>query len=349
MVWVYITDMVPIPLKKLLIISLSNSRLISGYRITTPLLTSLPGYLLSLRPGIKIAVMPYKSGFVNIIGNPNVGKSTLMNALVGDKLSIITSKAQTTRHRIMGIVTGKDYQIVYSDTPGILKPKYKLQELMLRSVNLALVDADILLYITDFKDNPDKNKEFVEKLQGVNIPTLLLINKIDLADEMAVKKCSEEWKLTLPHAEVIPVSALKHINLEIVFQKLFDFLPEGPPYYPVDQLTDKTERFFTSEIIREKIILFYRQEIPYSTQVEVESFKEEDKIIRISAKIYVTRKSQKGILIGHKGLSLKKVGTEARKDIEKFFEKKVFLELFVKVKSDWKNSEKLLKQWGYMS
>ena len=291
--------------------------------------------------------MNHKAGFVNIIGNPNVGKSTLMNALVGDKLSIITSKAQTTRHRIQGIVSGDDYQIVYSDTPGILNPKYKLQEKMLKSVTGALSDADILLYVTDFKDDPEKNKDFVEKLAKVKIPILLIINKIDLVVGQILKEVVEKWMSLLPNAEVIPASALKKTNLNVIFEKLLELLPEAPPYYPKDQLTDKSERFFVSEIIREKIILFYKQEIPYSVEIEVESFKDEPDIIRISTKIYVIRESQKGILIGHKGGSLKKVETEARKDIEKFFGKKVFLELFVKVKKDWKDNDRFLKQWGY--
>ena len=291
--------------------------------------------------------MNHKAGFVNIIGNPNVGKSTLMNALVGDKLSIITSKAQTTRHRIQGIVSGDDYQIVYSDTPGILNPKYKLQEKMLKSVTGALSDADILLYVTDFKDDPEKNKDFVDKLVKVKIPILLIINKIDLVVGQILKEVVEKWMSLLPNAEVIPASALKKTNLNVIFEKLLELLPEAPPYYPKDQLTDKSERFFVSEIIREKIILFYKQEIPYSVEIEVESFKDEPDIIRISTKIYVVRESQKGILIGHKGGSLKKVGTEARKDIEKFFGKKVFLELFVKVKKDWKDNDRFLKQWGY--
>ena len=291
--------------------------------------------------------MNHKAGFVNIIGNPNVGKSTLMNALVGDKLSIITSKAQTTRHRIQGIVSADDYQIVYSDTPGILNPKYKLQEKMLKSVTGALSDADILLYVTDFKDDPEKNKDFVDKLAKVKIPILLIINKIDLVVGQILKEVVEKWMSLLPNAEVIPASALKKTNLNVIFEKLLELLPEAPPYYPKDQLTDKSERFFVSEIIREKIILFYKQEIPYSVEIEVESFKDEPDIIRISTKIYVIRESQKGILIGHKGGSLKKVGTEARKDIEKFFGKKVFLELFVKVKKDWKDNDRFLKQWGY--
>ena len=291
--------------------------------------------------------MIHKAGFVNIIGNPNVGKSTLMNALVGDKLSIITSKVQTTRHRIQGIVNGDDYQIVYSDTPGILNPKYKLQEKMLKSVSGALSDADILLYVTDFKDDPEKNQSFIEKVAKVKIPILLIVNKIDLDSGEVLKEVVEKWMALLPNAEVIPTSALKKVNIDVVFEKLLELLPEGPPYYPKDQFTDKSERFFVSEIIREKIILFYKQEIPYSVEIEVESFKDEETIIRITTNIYVARDSQKGILIGHKGSSLKKVGTEARIDIEKFFGKKVFLELFVKVRKDWKDNERFLKQWGY--
>lgn len=291
--------------------------------------------------------MKHKSGFVNILGNPNVGKSTLMNALVGDKISIITSKAQTTRHRIQGIVNGDDYQIVYSDTPGILNPKYKLQEKMLKSASGALSDADILLYVTDFKDDPEKNKTFIEKVAKVKIPVLLIVNKIDLDSGEVLKDVVEKWMSLLPNAEVIPTSALKKINIEVVFEKLLELLPEAPPYYPKDQFTDKSERFFVSEIIREKIILFYKQEIPYSVEIEIESFKDEEKIIRIAANIYVIRDSQKGIMIGHKGSSLKHIGTEARIDIENFFGKKVFLELFVKVKKDWKDNERYLKQWGY--
>lgn len=291
--------------------------------------------------------MNHKSGFVNIIGNPNVGKSTLMNALVGDKISIITSKAQTTRHRIQGIVNGDDYQIVYSDTPGILNPKYKLQEKMLKSASGALSDADILLYVTDFKDDPEKNKKFIEKVSKVKIPVLLIVNKIDLDSGEVLKDVVEKWMSLLPNAEVLPTSALKKINIEVVFEKLIELLPEAPPYYPKDQFTDKSERFFVSEIIREKIIMFYKQEIPYSVEIEIDSFKDEEKIIRIAANIYVIRDSQKGIMIGHKGSSLKQIGTEARLDIENFFGKKVFLELFVKVKKDWKDNERYLKQWGY--
>lgn len=291
--------------------------------------------------------MGFKSGFVNIIGNPNVGKSTLLNALVGDKLSIITSKAQTTRHRILGIVNGDDYQIIYSDTPGILKPKYKLQESMLKFAAGALKDADVILYVTDYLDDPDKNTEFIYKLKQVDAPILLLINKIDLKINTNLKETVNKWMEIFPESQIIPVSALKKVNLDVVLNEILKQLPASPPYFPDDQLTDKTERFLVSEIIREKIILFYRQEIPYSVEVEVENFKEDEKIIRIEAKIFVARDSQKGIIIGKGGQSLKKTGTEARKDIEAFFGKKVFLELFVKVKKDWKDNERYLKQWGY--
>lgn len=291
--------------------------------------------------------MGHKAGFVNIIGNPNVGKSTLMNALVGDKLSIITSKAQTTRHRILGIVNGEGYQIVYSDTPGILKPKYKLQERMLKSVTGALSDADVLLYVTDYMDDPSKNSGFVEKLKLVNTPLLLLVNKIDIKADSGLKETVEKWMNTFEDVQIIPISALKKTNLDVVLSEIIKLLPESPPYFPDDQLTDKTERFLVSEIIREKIILFYKQEIPYAVEVDVDSFIDKKDIIRISAKIYVTRDSQKGIIIGKGGSSLKRVGTEARKDIEAFFGKKVFLELFVKVRKDWKDNERYLKQWGY--
>ncbi len=292
--------------------------------------------------------MTFRSGFVNIIGNPNVGKSTLMNALVGDKLSIITSKVQTTRHRIMGIVNGPGFQIVYSDTPGILNPKYKLQETMAKAVSTALIDADIILFITDPKDHEIKNPAILKKLQNTSIPILLIINKTDLIEEPEVASLSSIWSEVLPKAKIFPVSALKKTNLTAFSDQLLNLLPEGPPYYPDDQLTDRTERFFVSEMIREKILLYYKQEIPYSVQVEVESFKEEESIIRISVRIYVTRESQKGILIGHRGSMLKKVGTDARMDIESFFGKKVFLELFVKVRKDWKDNELQLKQWGYI-
>lgn len=291
--------------------------------------------------------MNHKSGFVNIIGNPNVGKSTLMNSLVGDKLSIITSKAQTTRHRIMGIVNGPDFQIVYSDTPGILKPEYKLQENMLKYVSTALQDADILIYVTDIYDSIDKNIQFLEKIPKLNIPILLLINKIDLSNEEIVLQLEKNWQKVLPSAEIMAISALREFNTENVFNRILELLPEGPPYFPEDQLTDRSERFFVSEIIREKILLLYKQEVPYSVEVEVEHFIEEEKIIRILAHIYVNRESQKAIIIGQKGKALKNVGIQARKDMEDFFGKKIFLELYVKVKKDWKNDERQLKRWGY--
>ncbi|RLD62390.1 MAG: GTPase Era [Bacteroidetes bacterium] len=292
--------------------------------------------------------MEHKSGFVNIIGNPNVGKSTLMNAFVGEKISIITSKSQTTRHRIMGIVNGDDFQIVYSDTPGVLKPNYKLQESMMRFVGSALVDADIILYVTDVYEKIDKNEEFLKKIQNTSIPVLLLINKIDLANQEKVDELSQEWQKLLPKSEVILISALKKFNVSYVFEKIIKLLPESPPYFPKDELTDKTERFFVSEIIREKILLNYKKEVPYSTEVLVEEFKDGDDIIKIRAIIFVTRDSQKGIIIGHKGAAIKKVGTEARIDIEKFFSKKVFLELFVKVDKDWRNKPNELKRFGYL-
>ena len=289
----------------------------------------------------------HKSGFVNILGNPNVGKSTLMNALVGEKLSIITSKAQTTRHRIMGIVNREDFQIVYSDTPGILNPKYKLQEAMLKSVDTAFIDADVILYVTDVKETIDKHEKYLSKLAATEIPVILLINKIDLSNQEEVVALSEQWKKLLPKAEVIPVSAKENFNLTSVINRVLELIPTAPPFYPKDELTDKTERFFASEIIREKILLFYQKEIPYSVEVEIEAFKDEEKIVRISAVINVARDTQKGIIIGKGGEMLKKVGTEARKDIEGFMGKKVFLELFVKVKKDWRDSDYQLKKFGY--
>ncbi len=291
--------------------------------------------------------MSHKSGFVNIIGNPNVGKSTLMNILVGEKLSIITSKMQTTRHRIMGIVNGDDFQIVYSDTPGILKPHYKLQKLMLSFINTALEDADVLLYITDVVETWDKNEEYLQKINALNIPVVLIINKIDLVEKSIVEKLIKDWKERVPNAFILSISALKKINVESVLNKIVDLLPEGPPYFPKDQLTDKPERFFVSEIIREKIFLNYKQEIPYSVEIEVEDFKEEKEIIRIRSVIHVARETQKGILIGHKGSALKRVGIQARKGIEDFFNKKVFLEMFVKVSKEWRDDVKKLKGFGY--
>jgi GTPase len=289
----------------------------------------------------------HKSGFVNIVGNPNVGKSTLMNALVGERISIITSKAQTTRHRILGIVNGDDFQIVYSDTPGVLKPNYRLQESMLNFSRSALTDADVLLYVTDVFDSYDKNADFVEKVNLNTAPLILIINKIDLIDEEKLIVLVEKWKELTPRAEIFPVSALEKFNVEPLFKRIKELLPESPAFFDKDQLTDKSERFFVTEIIREKILLNYDKEIPYSVEVEVEQFKEEGNLIRINAVIYAERDSQKGIIIGHGGKSLKKVGTEARKDLEAFFEKKVFLELFVKVEKDWRNKDIKLKGFGY--
>ncbi|HYX10298.1 MAG TPA: GTPase Era [Bacteroidales bacterium] len=291
--------------------------------------------------------MAHKAGFVNILGNPNVGKSTLMNLLVGERLSIITSKAQTTRHRIPGIVNGADYQIVFSDTPGILKPNYKLQESMMKFVSGAFEDADIILYITDVVETFDKNADFLDRLKNVDIPVIILINKIDLTNTEKLNTLAELWHETLPKAEILPISAISAFNTDRIIPRIVELLPDGPPFYPPDALTDKPERFFVSEIIREKILLYYKKEIPYSVEVEIESFKEEEKIIRISAIIYVMRDSQKGILIGHKGSALKKTGTEARKALEKFFEKKIFLELFVKVNKNWRESDRQLKRFGY--
>lgn len=291
----------------------------------------------------------HKSGFVNILGNPNVGKSTLMNALVGEKLSIITSKAQTTRHRIMGIINSDDFQIVYSDTPGILEPKYKLQESMLKSVDNAFTDADVILYVTDVKETIDKHQKYISKLANCEVPVLVLLNKIDLSNQQEVVNISDEWKAILPKAEIIPLSALVKFNLDSVLKRVIDLLPEGPPFFPKDEMTDKSERFFAGEIIREKILLFYQKEIPYSVEVEIESYKDEERIVKIAAVIYVARETQKGIIIGKGGEMLKKVGTEARKDMESFLGKKVFLEIFVKVKKDWRDSDYQLKKFGYHS
>ncbi len=289
----------------------------------------------------------HKSGFVNIVGNPNVGKSTLMNALVGERISIITSKAQTTRHRILGIVNGDDFQIVYSDTPGVLKPNYRLQESMLKFSRSALTDADVLLYVTDVYDTYEKNEDFVEKVNFNTAPLLLIINKIDLIDQEKLEVLVAKWKSVMPRAEIYPVSAIEKFNIEPLFKRIKELLPESPPFFEKDQLTDKPARFFVNEIIREKILLNYEKEIPYSVEVEVEQFIDEEKLIRISAVIYAERDSQKGILIGHGGKSLKKVGTEARKDLEVFFDKKVFLELFVKVEKDWRNKDLKLRRFGY--
>lgn len=292
-------------------------------------------------------VANHKAGFVNIIGNPNVGKSTLMNRLVGEKLCIITSKAQTTRHRIMGIVNGSDFQIVYSDTPGVLKPGYKLHEKMMEFVNTALIDADIILFVTDITDSTPLDEKTLNKVKNAAVPVLLLINKIDLADQNKLEENVRYWADMLPKAEIIPVSALEKFNLNLIFDKLISLLPINPPYYDKEELTDKTERFFVSEIIREKMLLHYEKEIPYSVEIVIESFKEETSITKISAVILVERDSQKGIVIGHQGKNLKRIGTEARKDIEQFLNKKIFLELFVKVDKDWRNNEGKLNHFGY--
>jgi GTP-binding protein Era len=291
--------------------------------------------------------MQHRAGFVALIGRPNVGKSTLMNAMIGENISIITSKAQTTRHRILGIVNGDDFQIVYSDTPGILKPGYKLQEYMLKFARSAISDADIILFVTDVEDQPGNSSELNGKLRKLKIPVFVLVNKIDLSNGEAVNRLIREWEEALPRAQVIPISAREQFNLEKVFSMILEQLPESPPFYPKDELTDKTERFFVSEIVREKILLNYKQEIPYSVEVVVESFKESGDLIRIACTIYVERDSQKGILIGHRGIGLKKVGTQARTDIEDFLGKKVFLETRVKVKKDWRNDPGFLKQTGY--
>lgn len=289
----------------------------------------------------------HKSGFVNIIGNPNVGKSTLMNALVGERLSIITSKAQTTRHRIMGIVSGEEFQIVYSDTPGILKPAYKLQESMMKFVTGAVTDADVILYVTDTVEQSDRSAEIIGQIRQSGIPTIVVINKIDLSDPARLDALVEKWQAELPAARIVPVSARERFNLEGLFQTILELLPEGPAYYPKDTLTDKTLRFFASEIIREKILRFYDKEIPYCCEIEIESYREEPTIDRIAATIYVARESQKGILIGHKGEKLKRVGQAAREDMEQFLGKKVFLQLFVKVSEDWRNNERQLRRFGY--
>jgi GTP-binding protein Era len=291
--------------------------------------------------------MAHKAGFVNIIGSPNVGKSTLMNALVGERLSIITSKAQTTRHRIMGIVNGEDFQIVYSDTPGVLKPNYKLQETMMDFVHTAITDADLLLFVTDIYEDIKIEESILNKIKHAKVPVLLLVNKIDLGSQEKLEEKVAYWKAEVPHAEVIPVSALEKFNVNYIFDRILALLPEGPGFYDKDQLTDKPEKFFVSEIIREKILLNYKKEIPYSVEVVIESFKEEEFIVKIRAEIMVVRDSQKGIIIGHQGKALKKVGTEARKDMETFLQKQVFLELFVKVNKDWRDSDSQLKRFGY--
>jgi len=291
--------------------------------------------------------MAHKAGFVNIIGNPNVGKSTIMNALVGEKLSIITQKMQTTRHRIKGIVSGDDFQIVYSDTPGILKPIYKLQETMMKFVDSALIDADVILFVTDVIEKPDKNPEYIEKVRKSNMPVIVLINKIDLSNQEDVVKLYDYWTNIFPGANVYPVSAQEKFNIEPIFDRILELLPEAPAYFSKDDLTDRNERFFLQEIVREKILLHYQKEIPYSVEVAVEEFKETEKIINVRCIIHVSRESQKGIIIGHKGNMIKRVGTEARKDAEEFFGKKIFMELFVKVAKDWREKDRQLKNFGY--
>ena len=289
----------------------------------------------------------HRSGFVNIIGNPNVGKSTLMNALVGERLSIITSKAQTTRHRIMGIVNGDDFQIVYSDTPGILRPSYKLQESMMKFVRGALTDADVLLYVTDVVEQSDRSDEIVERISHSDIPTIVVINKIDLSTPERLEELVESWRAKLPEAVIAPVSAKETFNIGGLFDLILERLPEGEAFYPKDTLTDKTLRFFASEIIREKILLTYDKEIPYCCEIAIDTYKEEPTIDRISATIYVARDSQKGIVIGHKGEKLKRVGQAARVDLEKFLGKRVFLQLYVKVDEDWRNNDRQLRRFGY--
>ena len=289
----------------------------------------------------------HKAGFVNIVGNPNVGKSTLMNQLVGERISIATFKAQTTRHRIMGIVNTDDMQIVFSDTPGVLKPIYKMQEMMLSFSESALADADVLLYVTDTVESPEKNMDFLDKVKKMTIPVLLLINKIDQSDQKALVGIVEKWHALLPNAEILPISAQNKFGIDILLKRIKDLLPESPPYFEKDQLTDKPAKFFVSEIIREKILLYYDKEIPYSVEVRVESFKETETRIDIRAIIYVERDSQKGIIIGHQGVALKKIGSESRKTLEKFFDKHIFLETYVKVDKDWRSSQKELDSFGY--
>ena len=289
----------------------------------------------------------HKAGFVNIVGNPNVGKSTLMNQLVGERISIATFKAQTARHRIMGIVNTDDMQIVFSDTPGVLKPNYKMQEMMLAFSESALADADVLLYVTDVIENPEKNIDFLEKVKKMKIPVLLLINKIDQSDPNKLGDTVEKWHSLLPNAEILPISAKNKFGVDMLLKRIKELLPESPAFFDKDQLTDKPARFFVSEIIREKILLYYDKEIPYAVEVRVERFKEDDTRIHINAVIYVERDSQKGIIIGHQGVALKKVNTESRKALEKFFGKKIFLETFVKVDKDWRSSQRELDAFGY--
>lgn len=289
----------------------------------------------------------HKAGFVNIVGNPNVGKSTLMNLLVGERISIATFKAQTTRHRIMGILNTSEMQICFSDTPGVLKPNYKLQESMLQFSESALQDADVLLYVTDMVETPDKNEDFLLKVQKMRCPIIVLVNKIDLSNQNDLVKKVDEWHEVLPNAEIMPISALHRFNVDNVLKRIQELLPESPAYFDKDQWTDKPARFFVTEILREKILLYYDKEIPYSVEAVVESFKETEKNIHINAVIYVERDSQKGIIIGHQGVALKRVCTEARKSLEKFFGKSIYLEVFVKVDKDWRNSDKALKSYGY--
>lgn len=291
--------------------------------------------------------MSHKSGFVNIIGSPNVGKSTLMNQLVGEKLSIITSKMQTTRHRIMGMVNEENYQIVFSDTPGIIDPAYKLHENMMKFVSEALKDADVILMVSDIYEDPNKMEERLIQINQINVPTLLLINKIDQSEQTKLEKLVNQWKIKLPKAEILPISALHNMSLDFIFPKILEWLPENPPYFDKDQLTNKSMRFFVSEIIREKILKIYQKEVPYSCEVTVEEYKEEEKIVRIRANIMVSRSSQKSIVIGHQGKKIKKLGIESRIDIESFISKKVHLELFVKVDKDWRDKEGKLKKYGY--
>jgi len=289
----------------------------------------------------------HKAGFVNIIGNPNVGKSTLMNAFVGEKLSIITSKAQTTRHRILGIVNGDDFQVIFSDTPGIIKPAYELQASMMDFVKSALDDADVLIYMVEIGEKELKDENFFNKINNTKTPVLLLINKIDTSDQNTLEQQVEYWSQKVPNAELLPIAALSKFNVEVVFNRILELLPDSPPFFPKDQLTDKPERFFVNEKIREKILLHYKKEIPYAVEVVTESFQEDEKIIRINAVIMVERETQKGIIIGHKGLAIKRVGQESRKDLEAFFGKQIHLELFVKVNKNWRSNENQLKRFGY--
>ncbi|MDP2087920.1 MAG: GTPase Era [Flavobacteriaceae bacterium] len=292
--------------------------------------------------------MSHKAGYVNIIGNPNVGKSTFMNAIVGERLSIVTSKAQTTRHRILGIVNGDDFQILFSDTPGIIKPAYQLQESMMGFVKSAFEDADILLYMVEVKETTLKDEKYYDKIKNSTIPVVILINKIDTSNQEEVEQKIAYWKEQIPNAEIHAISALENFNIQPVFNRIIELLPESPAYYPKDQLTDKPERFFVNETIREKILQHYKKEVPYSVEIDTEEFFEDESIIKIRSIIMVERESQKGIIIGHKGDALKRVGTEARKDLEIFFDKKIFLELYVKVNKDWRSNQKQLRRFGYL-